>query len=340
MMGNLQDAIKALKEGEPDRDHILISAGITRSLHHTVTEAIQAARAGKDPKVSATVFLTTNGGDPDGAFRIARCLRHHYDNGFRLVVPSWCKSAGTLIAIAADELAIGDLGELGPLDIQVNKGSELYEHSSGLDLQEALGKVTAHAWETFSNFLQETRSLGLNTSISTRIATEVTSAISTPLLAQIDPLRIGELQRAMRIAHEYGTRLNEYSHNLKEDGLYRLVQGYPSHSFVIDRKEAKDIFHRVTLLTAPEQNFVEAAWNVLRMPNRFATFVEPEETTDADASTDGDSHENSTHNGSAESASEDGRATVPQSNGHADANSAGLHVRPDAHELKSYVRVL
>lgn len=340
MMDSLQDAIKALKDAEPDRDHILVSAGITRGLHHRVTEEIKAARAEKAPKAAATVFLTTNGGDPDGAFRIARCLRHHYSGGFRLVIPSWCKSAGTLIAIAANELAIGDLGELGPLDIQVNKGSELYEQSSGLDLQEALGKVTAHVWDTFSNFLQEIHALGLNTNISTKIATQVSNAISTPILAQIDPLRLGELQRAMRIAHEYGTRLDSYSHNLKEDGLNRLIQGYPSHSFVIDRKEAKEIFHRVTMLTAPEQNFVEAAWNVLRMPNRFATFVEPEETTDANASTEGASHETSTHNGSAEGAAEDGVAAVPQSNGHADANSASLHVRSDVHEFESYVRVL
>lgn len=342
MTGNLQDAIRTLKEAEPDRDHILISASITRGLHYRVTDAIQASRLGKPAKPSATVFLTTNGGDPDGAFRIARCLRHHYADGFRLVVPSWCKSAGTLIAIAADELAIGDLGELGPLDIQVNKGSELYEQSSGLDLQEALGKVSAYAWETFSNFLQDTRLLGLNTSISTKIATQISGAMSAPILAQIDPMRLGEMQRAMRIAHEYGTRLNSYSQNLKEDGLNRLIHGYPSHSFVIDRKEAKEIFQRVTPLTAPEQLFVEAAWNVIGMPNRFATFVEAEPTNEpSNESHDGANDEEvSAHDGEAEDGRAEDAPLVHESNDYANSDPTGLRFRSKPYKRKDYVRVL
>jgi Periplasmic serine proteases (ClpP class) len=349
-------AIEVLKEAEPDRDHILVSAPVTRGLHHIVTDRIRDSRKANPAKEIATVFLTTNGGDPDGAFRIARCLRHHYPKGFRLVVPSWCKSAGTLIAIAADEIAIGDLGELGPLDIQVNKGSELFEQSSGLDIQEALGKISAHAWETFTALLQETRALGLNTSIGSTIATQVSAALTAPILAQIDPLRLGELQRAMRIANEYGSRLDKYSNNLKSNGLDRLIQGYPSHSFVIDRKEAKQIFERVTDLTEPERIFVEAAWNILRMPKQFATFVEVEtENVEkvgesenvAPTTQEGAHNESSPHNSNSsgeEGANEDGVTPSPEArsggNHNTNSNSASLCIREKASYEKGFVRVL
>ncbi|MGL6436316.1 SDH family Clp fold serine proteinase [Aeromonas caviae] len=59
------------------------------------------------------LVLVTPGGDPDAGFRIGRALNHHYEK-VTILIPDICKSAGTLIAVAANELIIGDLGELGP----------------------------------------------------------------------------------------------------------------------------------------------------------------------------------------------------------------------------------
>ena len=42
------------------------------------------------------------------------------------------------MAIGANELAMSDLSEFGPLDIQVRRNDEFYEHSSGLDLVESM----------------------------------------------------------------------------------------------------------------------------------------------------------------------------------------------------------
>ena len=47
----------------------------------------------------------------------------------------------------------------------------------------------------------------------------------------------------MRVAMEYGNRLNRG--NLKEGALARLISGYPSHGFIIDRDEAATLFERV-----------------------------------------------------------------------------------------------
>jgi hypothetical protein len=60
------------------------------------------------------LFLTTEGGSADSAFRMMRFLQASYERVI-VAVAGWCKSAGTLMCIGAHELYIGDLGELGPL---------------------------------------------------------------------------------------------------------------------------------------------------------------------------------------------------------------------------------
>jgi hypothetical protein len=251
-------AIEQLTASTPGRDLILISHGISRDLHVQLSTLLKGKQHQK-----CTLFLTTRGGDPDGAYRIARCLRHHYDH-VRLVIASLCKSAGTLIAMAADELIIGDLGELGPLDIQVRKASELEERSSGLDIIQALQAVQNHAREAFHNTLVEIRRGGrLSTRLAGEFAANLATGVAAPLYNQIDPNRLGEMQRAMRIAFEYGERLNARCDSLHPDALETLVGGYPSHSFVIDRIEAASLFKHVAPPSAEETSLSELLWHLL-----------------------------------------------------------------------------
>lgn len=250
------EALAGLLRSSPDRDFLLISHPINRGLHYKLTELLEL----KKKSEFCTVFLTTGGGDPNGGYRAARCLRHYYKH-VRLVVPSFCKSAGTLFAIAANELAIGDLGELGPLDIQVRKGSELQERSSGLDIMQAVQAVTVQTQDAFHRIMMGTRNLGLSTRLCAEFAATVASGIAAPLVGQIDPIRLGEMQRATRVAFEYGQRLNEHAQNLKDGALETLISAYPAHGFVIDRKEAGELFHRVSHLTKEEQAFCKAFWN-------------------------------------------------------------------------------
>lgn len=255
-----------------DRDIIIISRGIDRQLHYDLSRAIQKHQRNS----RCTLFLTTRGGDPDGGYRIGRCLRHHYEH-VRLVIPSYCKSAGTLVAIAADELAIGDFGELGPLDVQVRKHNEMAENSSGLDFSEAMSASLRHVMRAFRTALVDIRR---GTRISTRLAgefaTKIAASVATPLYAQIDPHRVGEMQRAIAIAIEYGVRLNDLSKSLKSiDSLTDLVTAYPSHSFVIDRKEAGTLFARVCHPSETEVNIYEQLWGDLQDENGFGPVVLP-----------------------------------------------------------------
>jgi hypothetical protein len=73
-------------------------------------------------------------------------------------------------------------------------------------------------------------------------ARELAVGLLAPIYGQIDPINLGELGRAMKIAEHYGERLSAKSANLKPNALQRLVATYPSHFVVIDREEADSLF--------------------------------------------------------------------------------------------------
>lgn len=68
------------------------------------------------------LMLHTGGGDIDAAEKIVSILRTCVGSArFRVIVPDFAKSAGTLIALAADEVVMSDSSELGPIDPQFLK---------------------------------------------------------------------------------------------------------------------------------------------------------------------------------------------------------------------------
>jgi hypothetical protein len=276
-----------LNESAPDRDFLVISRTIDRSLHEDLTVLMKDRVHEK-----CTLFLTTLGGSADAAYRIARCLRHHY-NHVRVVIPSFCKSSGTLILIAANEIAIGDLGELGPLDVQVYKATELAERGSGLDIVAALEAVRSHTQHSFKRAMLDIRSWSrLSTKMAGEFAAKIAVGIAGPLYAQIDPNRLGEMNRKMRVAYEYGLRLDEYCSNLKEDALDRLVGYYPSHAFVIDRKEAKELFREVCIPNDQEYAFIDSMREVVLEERDFGPeFIAPAGTGEPNVEAEPGSHE-------------------------------------------------
>ncbi|AAU38043.1 SDH family Clp fold serine proteinase [[Mannheimia] succiniciproducens] len=200
-------------------------------------------------KDKVLLCLVTYGGDPDAGFRIGRALQHHYNGEVTIYIPNVCKSAGTLTTIAAKHIIMDNKGELGPLDVQLRKTDELGASNSGLDIFKTLDTLEDRANTAFNKYLRAVRfGQGLSTKMSVEIATRLVDTIIKPIAEQIDPMKIGEHQRATDIAIEYGNRLNQTSKCLKDDmqSLDKLIRGYPSHGFVIDRKEARTLFSCVT----------------------------------------------------------------------------------------------
>ncbi len=216
--------------------------------------------AGMVRRDNVLLVLVTNGGDANIAYRIARCLQRSYER-FHLFVPGWCKSAGTLIAIGADEIVMTEQGQLGPIDVQISKPDELFENTSGLDTIQAMNFLKDRAFTSFEDSFIDLK-IRSNNRLSTKTATEIATNLATglfqPIYQQIEPTRLGEIARAMSIAQEYGQRLNSKSDNLRGRALQKLVSGYPTHKFVIDREEARDLFRRVREPKEDEQALVDS----------------------------------------------------------------------------------
>lgn len=230
---------------DQDADVILWNGPIGRPYDH---QFIDLCRKRKVKRANVLVILTTPGGDAHAAYRIARCLQRNWKH-VTLFAPGWCKSAGTLLAIGANELVIGDFGELGPIDVQRPKEDELWESSSGLTEDAAIHSLETSATKIFEHFVFFIKHISggqVSLSLAAHVSADLTASLLEPIFAQIDPAKIGENSRAMAIARDYGLRLGVYSKNLKDDeSMERLVSSYSSHGFCIDREEAMALFENV-----------------------------------------------------------------------------------------------
>ncbi|HEV8038141.1 MAG TPA: hypothetical protein VGP62_04700, partial [Bryobacteraceae bacterium] len=223
-----------------DTDILILNAPIERPRDRRLIKLL-TTRACRE---NLLMILVTNGGDPDVAYRIARCIQNHYTK-FTVCVSGVCKSAGTLLLLGANELAFSEHGEIGPLDIQMAKKDDLWESESGLTVITALAALSENAQDAFDHFLLSltARSGGrITVRTASEIAAKLTQALYAPIAEQIDPIHMGEVKRSMAIAKQYGERLLKKSELCDAERLNILISGYPSHSFVIDREEAKDMF--------------------------------------------------------------------------------------------------
>ncbi len=190
---------------------------------------------------------------------------------------------------------MSDEAELGPLDVQIARRDELGERDSGLVLSEALVNLEHHAFSLFENFLMQIkmRSDGAITfKTATEISAQVTNGLFEPIYKQIDPQKIGEAARSLAIAEAYGSRLNIWAKNLRNNALHSLTVGYPSHGFVIDRREAGELFKKVREPNQHEVTLIQTLGHIAGHPGNepFVTYLNSEEkANETDNSKNGDS---------------------------------------------------
>ena len=258
MANPIRDLFNAAAD-ELNADIMLLNSGMMPGADEAVRKAVSERAETRDAVV---LILVTSGGLPDIAYRIAMALRSRYER-VTICIPGWCKSAGTLLAISGNNLVMGTKGEMGPLDVQIAKRDDLGgDRDSGLVINEALSRLRDESFEIFSDFMlrliaQSSNAVTLRTAAD--IAAQLTIGLMSPIFEKIDPMRMGADARAMNIGQDYALRLNAKGQNLRStEALNMLLNGYPSHSFVIDINEASGLFTNVEplngiLATAIEQ---------------------------------------------------------------------------------------
>lgn len=252
---------------EHDADILLMNAPIAPGLAVIIRSVIEA-RANRRDKI--VVILVSSGGIADDAYRAASAIQSLYSEVV-VCVSGWCKSAGTLMAIGANSLLFGCHGEMGPLDVQIAVKDEIADNrDSGLVIDAAIKGLNTNAFRVFEKFMTsiiEQSSGAITFRTAADLAADMTVGLMSPIYEKIDPLRMGADQRAQNIGFHYAARLNFKGDNLDgPEALNMLLNGYPSHGFVIDMEEAGRLFTNVKPLEGYLLETVEGLGKLARFP--------------------------------------------------------------------------
>ena len=226
--------------------------------------------AEKQASDNCKLLLVTDGGDPGAAYKIGKYIQRRYES-FSILISGFCKSAGTLLSIAAYELIFTPYGELGPLDVQMQKEDKIGSSESGLNISEAFKAIEDRARDTYHNLIGEILSAShgvVSFHTASHAAAEMVASLYSPIFARIDPEEVGSRSRAMRIGEDYTNRLNIKWENLKTDRVEVLSRHYSSHEFVIDFDEATALFERVNMANDDEIKLVESLGVLARHPGK------------------------------------------------------------------------
>ncbi len=194
------------------------------------------------------VVLSSHGGCIDTAYVLARALGRR-GTPTAVFVPLCAKSAATVVALVADELVLGPLGELGPIDAQFDRKrqADFSSRCSELAFLKALEQTGESAVDLFEESM--TRILkrsGMTPFDGATKAADLVGELMGRLYGQVDPVRLAEATRALEAGAELAERvMRRYRPELPTEraraALAKLVYGYPNHGFPLDLEEIADL---------------------------------------------------------------------------------------------------
>ena len=185
------------------------------------------------------LVLFTNGGDTEAPWRLISVLREFCDT-LAVLVPHRALSAGTVLALGADEIVMTPLSALGPIDpsrthplLPRREGAKEAEPISVQDMRHAM------------QFIKEAADSG--DQAGTPYTPDALAKIFTALFDKIHPLAIGAIEQSYALAKLIGKRCLE-THMTGADAegkidciVDALCDDYKSHAYQISRREAREI---------------------------------------------------------------------------------------------------
>lgn len=216
------------------------------------------------------LVINSAGGSIHAAYQVIELLRLHAKRIYACV-PFYAKSAATLLCLGADKIFLDELAQLGPLDTQIyeEKRSGKGEFTSALNPFKTLEQLQRFSLETLDLAVKTivTRS-GMDLDACLKHGIDFVRGTTGPLFTQLDPEKLGEYSRALAVGSEYGERLlrrfTPWDDEKRAKILEKLVHGYPSHEYIIDYHELKEIGFNVDLFSSSERAAAQkvlAAWN-------------------------------------------------------------------------------
>jgi len=195
------------------------------------------------------LVLYSGGGQAGSAYLIGKLCIDYAEGKFVIAVPRMAKSAATLICCAANEIHMGSLSELGPIDPQINDLPALGLKYSIEHIAELVKRYPASS-DMFAQYLNS----------------------SLPLI------NLGYYERVAESAMQYAEKLLSTHANVlaktPKEIANELVYKYKDHSFVIDKSEGEEIFgKKVIRSNTKEYDLGNDLYVALSFINRIADIM-------------------------------------------------------------------
>lgn len=194
------------------------------------------------------LLLHTGGGDINAAEKIVFMLRTAVgkENHLRVIVPDFAKSAGTLIALAADKILMSDSSELGPIDPQFPR-------------KDSDGTVR---WYSVLNYLEAYENLCQKVNAD---ASDISAKI---MLSKFDPTMVVQFEAVKRRARMLAEQhLNRWMFQ-KKKATYTKIAGdlmditrWPAHGQMIGYEDAREMELEIEYL-APDSPDWQDYWSL------------------------------------------------------------------------------
>ena len=178
------------------------------------------------------VFLFSVGGDTMVPWRLANLIREYCDS-FGVLIPYKAHSAATMLALGANEIVMGPLGELSPIDSSVQtpfnppNSDQPNEPKTPISVEDVMG---------FFNLARERIGIADQNNLITALG---------HLAAKVHPLAIGSIYRSHALTRLLAAKLLElhYTGEVEKRAITRIVDELAEklyyHNYTISRAEAK-----------------------------------------------------------------------------------------------------
>jgi hypothetical protein len=190
------------------------------------------------------LVLSTSGGTITSTRQIAMLLRE-FTGHLTILVPYKARSAGTLLCLGADQLVLGPLAELGPLDSVMDSVSVPPPDAPGTISAEDIRafRSMAEDWFGVSRPADRLQVLGL-------------------LATRIFPTSLSSFYRFDKLVREVAAELLAWQlpgddHAAERTSIVnRLVSGYHSHDVALCRRDVQALGLRAVDATAQEEGIL------------------------------------------------------------------------------------
>ena len=219
----------------------------SRSIGPTDSDQIYQSLKDIDRSRPILLIVKSGGGSISAAFFVAKVCRESTDAEFAVAVPREAKSAATLICCGADRIHMGSLSELGPIDPQFGNTPALALKHSVEHLAELAARHPGAAG-MFSDYLART--------------------LRVESLGYYERVAASAVQYAVRLLRSRS--IPAQSESELETLAKHLVYAYKDHGFVIDSREASELFGTgVIACNTPEYDLANRVYDHIDMLNYF-----------------------------------------------------------------------